>query len=141
MSAENNEAIIRRAYEEVWNQGKIDVADEVVAPDMIRHDPGTPDVTGGLEAHKELVATLRAAFPDLHLSIEDLLSEGNKVALRFTFRGTHKGEFMGTAATGKQVTVSGLEIAHFKDGKCVEHWVNWDVMGFLQQIGAIPDNN
>ena len=138
MSVEQNKAIVQRAYEEVWNQGNLDAADEFVAPEIIRHDPGTPDVTGGLEAHKQLVASIHAAFPDLHLTVEDMLAEGDKVAVRFTIRGTQKGEFAGIPPTNKQVEITGLEIAHIVDGKCIEHWLNWDVMGFMQQLGAIP---
>ena len=84
------------------------------------------------------MANLREAFPDMHLTIEDTLAEDDKVAVRFTFRGTHKAEFAGIAATDKKVEIGGLEIAHLKDGKVVEHWLNWDVMGLMKQLGALP---
>ena len=134
MSAEENKAIVRRTYEEVWNKGNLVAANEFLAPNMVRHAPGTPK--GSF-----VVTTLRRAFPDLHITIEDMVAEGDKVATRWAFRGTHKGEFMGIPPTDKQVTFTGLEIARFTDGKCVEHWLNWDALGFMQQLGSIPPMN
>ena len=89
---------------------------------------------------KEWAIMIRNGFPDIHMTAEDFVAEGDKVASRFEAQGTHNVEFSGVPATGKAVTVSGINIMRIADGKIVEHWVQYDVMGMMQQIGAIPSN-
>jgi len=133
---EKNKAIARRVIDEIWNQGKLEVVDEVIATDYIRHDP-TNSIRGA-DGYKQLVAVLRSAFPDIRLTIEDITAEGDKVAFRLTSTGTHKGEFMGIPPTGKHATVTDISIYRFADGKLVEDWASADFLGLLQQLGAIP---
>jgi steroid delta-isomerase-like uncharacterized protein len=140
MSTEENKAIVRRAIEEGWNQGHVAVFDELNAPTFINHDPGTPDVRTS-EDYKRWVTESLSAFPNLHVTIEDLVAEGDQVAMRWTFRGTHTGDLvapMPLPATGKQVTVTGITIVRVASGKGVEVWSQGDTMGFLQQLGVIP---
>lgn len=137
MSAEENKAIIRRYIEEAWNRGNLGIVDEVMSPDYARYmaDPVKPL---NREQQKQRIAAFRNAFPDFHLTIEDLIAEGDKVVFRMTARGTHQGQFMGIPPTGKQITISIIDIVRLVDGKLVEHWGNRDDLGMLQQLGAIP---
>ena len=133
MSVEENKAIIRRAVEEGWNKGNLDVFDELVAIDAVHHDWKTH----GLEAFKQAISADMTAFPDLQMTIEDMIAEGDKVAVRYTFRGTQKGETQDIPPTGKYVTVPGIFICRCAGGKIVEEWDIWDDLGPLQQLGAI----
>jgi steroid delta-isomerase-like uncharacterized protein len=131
--------LTRRFIDEVWNQGKLDLVEQLVAPDCVTHDPAAPGrVIKGLDGIKELVSMYRNAFPDTEFEINDLILEGNKVAARITASGTHKGALMGIAPTGKRVSVAGTVITHFRDGKQVESWANYDQLGMLQQLGVAP---
>ncbi len=136
MSTEDNKANCRRWYEEVWNQGHLAVADELTAANFVDETLQPP--IHGLEALKQFVTMFRTAFPDLHLTIEDLIAEGDKVTVRFTSTGTQRGELMGIPPTGKRATVTGINIIRFENGKGVEGWSNFDALGMLQQLGAIP---
>ena len=136
MSTEENKAIARHVIEEGWNQGNTAVFDEVYATNYVGHDPSM--TIQGSEGFKQVYAAYRTAFPDLHLTIEDQIAEGDKVVSRWTFRGTHRGELMGILPTGKQVTVTGIVISHFANGKIVESWFNSDDLGMLQQLGVVP---
>jgi steroid delta-isomerase-like uncharacterized protein len=139
MSTEENKAVVRRFYE-VHNKGKealMAALEELYAPDYVLHG------TGGfgdmdLAAMKQMVPTFYTAFPDVHMAVEDLIAEGDKVVSRYTFCATHQGDFMGIPPTGKQVSFTGIEIDRIKDGKFVESWVNEDDLGMTQQLGAIP---
>jgi steroid delta-isomerase-like uncharacterized protein len=137
MSTENL-ALARRVIDEVFNAGKLDVIDELVTDDYVGHDPALPADQRGPEAAKGSVAGYRAAFPDLHITIEDQLAGGDLVATRWTGRGTHQGELMGMPATGKQSTVTGITIDKIVNGRIAESWTNWDTLGMLQQLGAVP---
>ena len=134
---EDNKAIARRALEEVWSQGKLDVIDEIFAADFVLHVAGSPDIHGP-EGYKQFVADARSAFPDLQFTIEDQIAESDKVVTRYTFTGTHKGDFMGIPPTGVQVTVTGIDIDRIAGGKIVEEWTSYDALGMLQQLGVIP---
>jgi steroid delta-isomerase-like uncharacterized protein len=136
MSVEQNKANVRRVFEEGWNQGNTAVFDELFAADYLGHDPSGP--IHGPEGFKQYYATYRAAFPDTRLTIEDLIAEGDKVVARWTGTGTHQGALMGIPPSGKQVTITGISIIHIANGKAVEDWVNFDALGMLQQIGALP---
>lgn len=135
--SEANKTISRRLVEEAFNQGKYDVIEELVAPTFVNHDPATGDKKGP-EGTRELIEGYRSAFPDLKLTIEEQLAEGDLVATRWTAKGTHKGELMGIAPTGKESTVTGLTIDKIKDGKIIESWNNWDTLGMMRQLGVIP---
>lgn len=140
MSTEENKVTVRRTIEEGWNQGSVAVFDELNAPAFINHDPGTPDVRSK-EDYKRWVTETRSAFPNLQITIEDLVAEEDQVAMRLTFRGTHTGDLVTPIplpATGKQITISGITIVRLAGGKAVEVWSQEDTMGFLQQLGVIP---
>jgi steroid delta-isomerase-like uncharacterized protein len=113
------------------------VIDELVAPDYVGHDPSQPELHGP-EGVKGFVTTYLSAFPDGRITIDEQLAEGDLVGSRWTGRGTHQGDLMGIPPTGKQVTVSGITVSRLKDGKVVEEWSNWDTLGMLQQLGAVP---
>jgi len=137
--SEQNKNAVRRLFEEVWNKGYVPVADELFAPTYTHHDSSTPDVGRGPESEKKRVSLYRNAFPDLRLTIEDLIAEGETVMARWSCRGTHRGDLNGIAPTGKQFTISGISIARFASGKMVEGWVNWDALGLMQQLGVVPE--
>jgi len=138
MSVEENKAIVRRLYEEVINKWNMAVVDELIATNYIDHDQRPEQVARGPESFKQVVTMFRTAFPDLHFTVEDQIAEGDKVATRFTVRGTHKGEFRGIAPTGRQVTVTGTDIRRIAGGKLVEVWMNIDDLGMMQQLGIVP---
>lgn len=137
MSTEENKAIVRRFFEEILNKGNMAVADELFAPNYRFHFPGAPEPTDS-EGMKQTLTVFRTGFPDLHFTIEDLIAEGDKVAMRFAFRGTHNGEFQGIAPTGKQVSVTGIAVHRIVNGKIVEDRPALDQLGMLQQLGVIP---
>ena len=137
--SEGNKFVIRRSFEELWNKGNLSLADELFTPNYAHHDPSTPDFGRGPESEKKRATLYRTAFPDLQLTIEDIIAEGQTVVARWSCRGTHKGDLSGIAPTGKQVTISGVSIARFTNGKMVEGWVNWDALGLMQQLGVVPE--
>jgi steroid delta-isomerase-like uncharacterized protein len=137
--SEGNKTTVRRLIEEVWNKGYMPVADELFAPTYVHHDSSTPDVGRGPEGEKKRATLYRNAFPDFRLTIEDLVAEGETVVARWSGRGTHKGELNGIAPTGKQINITGVSIARFANNKITEGWVNWDALGLMRQIGAVPE--
>ncbi len=141
MSAEENKTVIRRLTNEALNQGNMDVLDHVLADTFTYHDPANPEVTSR-DDYKQFVTALRTAFPDIHFTIEDEVADGDQLAVRWTMRGTHRGDLVMPAGpippTGKQVQVSGITLIRFTEGKVVEEWQNADNLGFLQQLGVIP---
>jgi steroid delta-isomerase-like uncharacterized protein len=136
--SEGNKNIVRRLFEEVWNKGNLSLADELFAPTYAHHDPSTPDLGRGPESEKKRATLYRTAFPDFRLTAEDIIAEGETAVVRWSCRGTHKGDLGGIAPTGKQFTISGVSIARFSNGKMVEGWVNWDALGLMQQLGVVP---
>jgi steroid delta-isomerase-like uncharacterized protein len=136
MSTEQNKANARRGFEEVWNQGKLAVVDELTDPNVVLHDPTM--TMHGSEQFKQFVMMYLSAFPDAHFTVEDQIAEGDKVVTRYTARGTHRGTLMGIAPTGKQVVVTGIAIDHYANGKVVEGWGSYDLLGMMQQLGVIP---
>jgi len=137
MSADENKQLFRRFIEEVANRGKIAIVDELVTADIIEHEeiPGVPPNREGV---KQAFTMFRTAFPDLQVTIEDLIAEGDKVVARETWRGTHRGEFMEIPSTGKRVEFAAVDIVRIANGKMVEHWGQMDSLGMLQQLGVIP---
>ena len=134
---EQNKSAVRRVWEG-FNAHNLEVWDELHTPNFINHDPGLPVPDADLQTLKEILGGLQAAFPDLNASEEDLISEGDKIVTRRTFRGTHKGEFMGVVASGNEVTITGIFIDRLTGGKIEERWVVFDTLGLMQQIGGIP---
>ena len=139
MMSEENKALARRFLEEAFNEGNLGLADEIFASDYVLHDPTNPEEMRGPEGAKQFVQMYRSAFPDSHVTVEDLIAEGDKVVTRFRGRGTHQGELFGIPPSGNQVEVSGITISRFEGGKFVEDWTNSDTLGLMQQIGAIPE--
>ena len=137
MSVDQNKALIRRLYEEALNKGNLEVVDEIIAPNYIRHGlaPGT---LSGPESTKQVFVMMRTAFPDTHVTVEDQVVEGDKAVHRVTLRGTHKGNFMDIAPTNKQVEATAIIIDRISGGKVMETWAEVDMMGMMQQLGAIP---
>jgi steroid delta-isomerase-like uncharacterized protein len=128
----------RRILEEVFGAGNYDVIDELIAADAKGHDAALPEPTIGPNGVKDAARGYRSAFPDLKLKIEQVVAEGDHVAIRWSARGTHKGELFGIAPTGKETRVTGITIDRWADGKIAESWTNWDTLGLLQQLGAVP---
>jgi steroid delta-isomerase-like uncharacterized protein len=134
----DNETAVRRLFEEAWNEGNLEIAEELLHPNVVVHDPALPEEIRGVDGFKELVSTYRWAFPDLRFTIEDLFSTDDKVAYRWQSEGTHQGELRGLAPTGNHGSVTGINIDRFVDGKFAESWVQWDNLGLMQQLGAAP---
>ena len=135
---EANKKASRRILEEIFGAGKYDLADELLQAKAIGHDPALPRPVQGPEGLKESARAYRAAFPDLKLTVEDVVGDGDLVATRWSAHGTQKGELFGIAATGKEATVTGITIDRYSGGKLAESWTNWDTLGLLQQLGAVP---
>ena len=137
--SEQNKALARRSIEEIWNQGKLAVIDQLVASDATFHDPSVPGGKfTGPQGMKQFVQIYRGAFPDLRLTINDQIAEGEEVVTRWTATGTHSGELMGIAPTNKRATVTGVDIDRYQGGKVVEAWASYDMLGLLQQLGVVP---
>jgi steroid delta-isomerase-like uncharacterized protein len=141
MSAEANKAVIRQWVETGWNHGDFSTINNIYAADYAYNDPSAPPLPKGPQAIMGVVSTYRGAFPDVRMTIEDMVSEGDKVVWRWTVTGTHNGPLMGIPASGKSVRLSGIVISRFVNGKWAEDWANWDTLGMLQQIGAAPVPN
>jgi len=137
VSTEENKALVRRFVDEVQSRGNIDVLDGICSPEFVNHSapPGVPPTCEGV---KQLTAMFRQAFPDSYFTVEDMMAEGDKVATRKTFHGTHQGEFMGIPPTGQQVSMGLIDIVRIAEGRVVEHWSMGDNLGMMQQLGIIP---
>jgi steroid delta-isomerase-like uncharacterized protein len=135
MSPETNTALIRRHFDEIWNQRRLDLAEELV--DLAYHShfplPGQPP---GIAGFTYAVQLLHTSFPDLTITVEDLIAQGDKVVARLTARGTHLGTFRSIPPTGQVVQWTGIRIFRIADDKIVEHWANWDDLSLLRQLGA-----
>jgi steroid delta-isomerase-like uncharacterized protein len=138
MSAESNKALSRRLLEEAFNAGNIDVIDELVTTDFVNHDAALPEPLIGPDAAKSSIRGYRTGFPDLRITVEEQIADDMGVATRWSAKGTHEGELMGMAPTGKQATVTGITIDRIVDGRIAESWTNWDTLGMLQQLGVVP---
>jgi steroid delta-isomerase-like uncharacterized protein len=139
MSTDNNKALVRRYVEEVLNQRNLAVVDELFASSFVDHDSSMPEAKGPAGI-KQLAAMVHASFPDLHFKIEDMIAEGDKVVYRYSVSGTHQKDFMGIAATGKQISFTGIHIYRVDDSKLQEEWENWDTLGLMRQLGVIPQS-
>ena len=141
MSTEENKAMMRRLMEESFGGGKPELVDDLLDPDFVRYDPYIEaGAVRGVQTVKENIRWFRNVFPDLTCTIEDQLAEGEKVVTRWTVRGTHQGEeFFGVPATGERIEMRGIQIDRFEGGKLVEERAEFDLLGALQQLGAVPE--
>ena len=138
-STEENKAQFRRMYEEGFNQGILDVTDELIAPECINHEAPPGANNRGPESLRMVITMLRAAFPDLRFAIEELIAEGDIVAGRLTMNGTHQGALMGMPPTGRAVRQNHMHFARLLDGKAIEHWGVRDDVGMMRQLGTFPE--
>ena len=138
MSAEENKALARQFIEAGFSKGNLAVADAIIAPNFVNHDPGTPPLPTGPEGYKQLVTAYRTGYPDLQLTVDDLFAEGDKVGVRWTARGTHTGQLGDIPPTGKQAMITGISVLTIAGGKVAAQHTNWDTLGMLQQLGVIP---
>ncbi len=135
MSAEENMRIVRHIYEQVFDKHNLGVVDELYTSDFVYQSPGDPDLHR--EGLKQAFGDYVSAFPDVRMTIEDMFAAGDRVAVRFTARGTHQGEYMGVPPTGKQVTVTSILIHRLAGGRMVEDWEWEDQLGVLRQLGLV----
>ena len=136
-SAEESKAIVRRFWG-VWEEGNIDLVDELLAPDYVNHTPASPDQPTGPEGVKGLVSMFRSAMPDLRVVIEDMIAgEDGKVAVRYTLEGTHEGELFGVPPTGKRLSIKSISVERVSEGKIREHWRITDSLDMMQQLGVM----
>lgn len=133
-----NKAIARRLYEEVWNERKIEIIDKLLSPSHALHEPNAADSQIGPQAYKATVMRFLAGFPDLNFSIQDVISENNKLVVSWVLSGTHQGDFYGVAATNKKVSVEGITIHQIENGKILDSYASWDRLGLMRQLEAVP---
>ncbi|MBI4285223.1 MAG: ester cyclase [Chloroflexi bacterium] len=135
--SEQNKAVVRRFLEEILNKKNLAAIDELVSPDFIDHavPPGAPQ---GISGARQSLGMWIGAFPDLHVTVQDLIADGDRVAVRLAFNGTHKGEIMGIAPTGKKVAAEGIEVERIANGKYAERWEVFDMLSVMQQLGVVP---
>ncbi len=131
-----DKATVLRLMDAVWNERKLEILDEVVAADYVRHDPAFTGEVRGPEGFKQYVMAMCTPFPDARISIEDVIAEGELMAMRWTFTGKQSGDFLGIPASGKELTLTGISIIRTRDGKIVEGWDGYDALGMLRQLGA-----
>jgi steroid delta-isomerase-like uncharacterized protein len=137
VAGEDLKRVYRRFLDEAFNQGNLDALDDILSSDYVDHNapPGLPPGPAGI---KQIIGGFRSAFPDTRMTIKDQIAEGDRVATRYTFQGTHLGDLMGIPPSGKAASMTGITIARVANGKMTEGWVVYDLLGLMQQIGAIP---
>jgi steroid delta-isomerase-like uncharacterized protein len=138
MSAEHNKELARRLFEEGFGKGNLGVLDEIMTPDAVDHTP-FPGVASGREGYKQTISMIRSGFPDMKMKVEEMICEGDRVMARWTSTGTHQGEFMGVPASGKPINIGGLSELIISDGKIAGDWTQYDAIGMMTQIGAMPE--
>lgn len=144
MSVEENKAFVRNFFEEVWNNQNLDYLDEVYSPDFVLHalwqntSAGGAIEATGTEPAKKVIGGWLKGFPDIKVTVEDQVGEGDLVGSRHSSHGTHEAEFMGIPPSGKEATVTGMTITRIADGKIVEAWTCWDALGMFEQLGMAP---
>ena len=137
MAEAQNKTIARRFNEEVWGTGDQATLEELLDPDFVDHD-ALPGQAPGREGHKQTLAAFHSAFPDLNVTTEDIVTEGEKVVSRWSARGTHHGELLGIAPTGNGVTIKGIDVLRVEEGRIVERWSQINSLEMMQQLGAVP---
>jgi steroid delta-isomerase-like uncharacterized protein len=135
----DNTALARRFYDEFVNAGRTEVLEELVSEDLVEHEEGPVEFGSGRDGVAGFFAALHRAFPDLHVEVEDVISSGDRVAVRARMTGTHQGDFMGMPPSGKHMDVEMIDIVRVgDDGRAVEHWGQTDVLSMMRQLGAMP---
>ena len=137
MTSEQNEAVGHRWHLEVVQEGNTGLADQILNPDVLIHVNGQE--SRGVDAAKQLATALKTAFPDIRITHHEAIVSGDRVAIRWTSDQTHGGDYFGTPASGKRIQIEGLDLFHIRDGKIAEMWIEFDNLGILQQMGAIPE--
>lgn len=136
---DENKALADRFHTDIFQAGRLEVADEILAADFVIHAPGyLPEWTQGPEGTKQLAAAIIEGIPDRRIEHYETIAEGELVMVRWSMTGTHGGELMGLPATGRPIEVTGFDLFRVEDGRLAELWQNWDQLGLLQQIGAVP---
>ncbi len=138
LSAENR-AAVRLYWDELMNKHNLEVAERTLAPDLVVHDPLVPTPVTGREAFVGMLTELFSVFPDVQYTAEEEFAETSKVAIRWTMRGTHKGAFIGIAPTGRQVSMSGVDMLYLADGNIRKLRIEANLLGLIRQLGAVPD--
>jgi steroid delta-isomerase-like uncharacterized protein len=138
VSAEENKALVRKGIEECLNKGNLAVADEIFAPDFVFHTPAQPEPFRGPAGFKQYVSTIRTAFPDIHFTVADIFSEGDRVGARWTARLTHQGEFFGIPPTRNPATLTGIHVYRIVGGRIVEEWQELSALRLMQELGVLP---
>ena len=143
MSAEESNKAIMHRFWAVWEQGDVDLLDELLAPEYINHTLAAPDLPPGPEGVKDVVSMFRSGMPDLRVNIEDMIAEGDRVATRYALEGTHGGDLFGIAPTGRHLSIKSMTVERLSGGKIVEHWRVTDELDMMHQLGAIgqPEDN
>jgi steroid delta-isomerase-like uncharacterized protein len=136
MPTEENKAVVRRFIDEIFVQGRVESVDQLAAPDFTPHSWGS--VEPGIENLKKAVTRVSAGLSDVSMKIEDMIAEGDKVAVRLTAHAVHSGQFMGHPGTGNEYTISEMQMFRVKDGKVTEHWAVIDQLKQMQQLGLLP---
>ena len=134
--SEQNKKLARRWFEDLFSRGDLDAANEILSAEFVDHLPREEE--RGIEELKNYVGIYRTAFPDIQDTVEDIVAEGDKVVVRWMSRGTHQGEYMGIAPTGRHVTFTGMRLFRFAENQIAESWVNLDERGLQEQLGAVP---
>jgi steroid delta-isomerase-like uncharacterized protein len=143
MSAEESNKAIMRRFWDAWEQGNVDLLDELLVPEYINHTLAAPDLPPGPEGVKEVVSMFHSAMPELRVAIEDMIAEGDKVATRYALQGTHRVHLFGAAPTGRRLSIKSITMERVVGGKITEHWRVTDEMGMMRQLGVFgaPENN
>ena len=136
---DRNKSVVRRFIDEFVGGGDASVADELIAPDYVRHDPSAPDGRQDRDAFVAMLSEMRTAFPDIRVDLVEIIAEGDFVAFRAVQRGTHEGAFAGVAPTGNSFEITGMAMHRVEDGKITESWASWDTLGMFQQLGVSPE--
>lgn len=134
--SDRNRAIVARFYDEVLNEGRLNLLDELLAPDFVEH--GSPPIPPGIEGFRAFVTRIGSAFEDFTFTVEDWIATGDRVVARGAAAGTHRGDFLGFAATGRRVTWTAIHIWRVADGRLAERWAEADVFGIVEQLRAGP---
>lgn len=137
-TTEDNKAVVDAFIQALFTKGDLSAVDRYLTDDFVAHDPPMAGMSGDGAGFREAATTIRAALPDWHSDVHLLVAEGDYVVEQFTASGTHRGEFMGAAPTGRTVTLPGINIFRLRGGKIVERWGTLDTLGFLTQLGVIP---